>query len=103
MTAVADHERSAPATDSCAHCGMPLGDDQEWCLESGASRTLIHRPPDCRIPLAIIAVVVVLVIGAFVLVIERLSSNDSPATRAQSQTQTRSQIGQQPAAPAAAG
>ena len=56
--------RRVSASDDCAHCGSPLRDDQEWCLECGAARTLIHRPPDWRIAAAVIAVVVALALAA---------------------------------------
>jgi predicted nucleic acid-binding Zn ribbon protein len=53
--------------ESCVNCGNPMAADQEWCLECGAARTMIRRPPDARIALAIVAaafaaVAVVLVI-----------------------------------------
>ena len=53
--------------EPCVACGSPLADDQEWCLECGAARTMIRRPPDPRIALVIIAAVIVVV--AIVLVI----------------------------------
>ncbi len=68
------HE-SLSASDDCAHCGSPLRADQEWCLECGAARTLIHRPPDWRIAAAVIAVVVALALAAFAIALVNLSSN----------------------------
>lgn len=65
---------------TCANCGLPLAEDQEWCLECGVARTLIHRPPDWRIPVAIVGLVTVLVIGGFVLILNRLSNNSSSPT-----------------------
>jgi hypothetical protein len=60
----------------CAQCGAELADDQEWCLECGGARTLIHRGPDWRLPLAVIAAVIVLAIGGFVVAVISIS-NDS--------------------------
>lgn len=68
----------------CAQCGAELAEDQEWCLECGGARTLIHRGPDWRVALAVIAAVIVLAIGGFVVVVISLSnsSNGSAAARA---------------------
>ena len=41
----------------------PSRDDQEWCFQCGAARTVIHRPPDWRIPAAVVATVVLLVLA----------------------------------------
>jgi hypothetical protein len=58
----------APAEpERCLACGAPLAEDQEWCLECGAARTLIHRPPDWRIGLAIMLGVVVAVLIVVVI------------------------------------
>ena len=53
--------------ERCAACGSPVEGDQEWCLECGAARTLIHRAPDWRIPVAIVLAVAVLVIVALAI------------------------------------
>jgi hypothetical protein len=60
---------SAPvaAEETCRNCGVRLAEDQEWCLECGAARTLLRRPPDWRIPVAITVVVVGLVVLALLL------------------------------------
>jgi len=59
---------SQPASASpgrrCAACGAPLEPDQEWCVECGAAGTVLHRPPDWRAPVAIVAVVVGIVVIA---------------------------------------
>jgi hypothetical protein len=60
-------------TGACVHCGAPLEPDQEWCLECGAARTVVHRPPDWRIPLAIVATVVLLVLIGFLIALVNLS------------------------------
>jgi hypothetical protein len=66
-------EREAPPApapsdvERCAACGAPLEADQEWCLECGAARTLLERPPDWRIPAAVVALLVaVIVIGLLI-------------------------------------
>ena len=63
-------ERPAATGTRCAVCGKPLEPDQEWCLECGTARTVLHRPPDWRAPLALVAVVVgVVVIGALIALV----------------------------------
>ncbi len=64
----------------CAHCGTELDDDQEWCLECGAARTLIHRPPDWRIPVAIAATILLLVLAGFAIALTNLSKRTNAAT-----------------------
>jgi hypothetical protein len=46
----------APAV-RCAGCGGALERDQEWCLECGTARTVLHRPPDWRVVVVVVAVV----------------------------------------------
>jgi hypothetical protein len=64
---------SAPIDDRCDVCGTPLVEGQEWCLECGASRTLIHPPPDWRTGLLIVVVVVALALAGFGYALNRLS------------------------------
>lgn len=49
------------ASERCNSCGAWLAEDQEWCLECGAARTMIRRPPDWRIGIAIVAGVLAVV------------------------------------------
>jgi hypothetical protein len=72
-----------PSGEVCAHCGSPLREDQEWCLECGAARTLIHRPPDWRIAALVIGSVVVLALIAFAIALVNLSSNADRVAGAQ--------------------
>ncbi len=64
-----------PDPDACVHCGTPMLEDQEWCLECGAARTLIHRPPDWRVPVAVIGTVVIVAAVALAVVLINLSSS----------------------------
>jgi uncharacterized OB-fold protein len=57
----------------CERCGARLADDQEWCFRCGAARTLIHPPPDWRVPVAVIAAVVVLVLVAVAIALIELA------------------------------
>ena len=59
----------------CTQCGTPLRDDQEWCLECGAARTLIHRPPDWRIPAVTVGAIVLLVLTGLAIVLIGLSDS----------------------------
>jgi hypothetical protein len=54
-------------------CGTELAEDQEWCLECGAARTLVRRPPDWRVPAAVIALVVGAVLLATLIALAALS------------------------------
>jgi hypothetical protein len=54
--------------------------DQEWCLECGAARTVIARPPDWRVPILVIGIVVLLVAGGFAYAISRLGGNAGKVT-----------------------
>ena len=54
---------------SCKRCGASLAPDQEWCLECGATSTVIRSPPDWRIPVAVVSlVIVVAVIGLLIAI-----------------------------------
>jgi hypothetical protein len=57
----------------CERCGAALVDDQEWCFQCGAARTVIHRPPDWRVPVAVLATVVLLVLAAFAIALIELA------------------------------
>jgi hypothetical protein len=57
----------------CDRCDGPMADDQEWCFRCGGARTVIHRPPDWRIPVAVIAAVVLLVLAAFAIALINLA------------------------------
>ncbi len=57
------------AEQRCRHCGAPLAEAQEWCLECGAARTLLRPPPDWRIPVAVLVGLLMLVaVGVAVVV-----------------------------------
>jgi hypothetical protein len=72
--------RSTPRASSCEQCGAQLAEDQEWCLECGVARTLIHRAPDWRIPVAIIGTVVAVVLVAFAIALINLSGDANRST-----------------------
>lgn len=48
-------------SERCRSCGAWLAEDQEWCVECGAARTLIKQPPDWRIGVAIVIGVLALI------------------------------------------
>ena len=64
---------SASASERCRACGGALAEDQEWCLECGAARTMLRRPPDWRIPVAVILVVIALVVIGLLIALAGLS------------------------------
>ena len=57
----------------CGACGANLEPDQEWCVECGTARTVLHRPPDWRAPVAVIAVVVGVVVIACLIALVSLT------------------------------
>lgn len=67
------HARGETAATPCERCGASLAADQEWCLECGAARTLIHRPADWRIAAAIVGTVLLLVLAGFAIALINLS------------------------------
>jgi len=87
------------ATAPCEHCGAPMHLDQEWCLECGAARTLVHRPPDWRIAAAIVAGVVLLALIGFGIALINLS-NASNHNLATTSTVTTSAAASTPTRPA---
>jgi hypothetical protein len=80
----------------CQHCSAGLAADQEWCLECGVPRTVIHRAPGWLIPLAIMATVVLLILAAFAIALIGLSNDANRSAAQLTQTVTVSA----PAAPA---
>lgn len=70
----------APAPTRCAQCGAPMSDDQEWCLECGTARTLIHRAPDWRIATAFSVVAIAIVVAGIVVAAIGLSSSPDRVT-----------------------
>ncbi len=70
MTATKPAERT-----TCEECRSSMLSDQQWCLECGAARAVIHRPPDWRIGVVIVGVVVLLVGAAFAVALINLSSS----------------------------
>jgi septal ring-binding cell division protein DamX len=68
-------EAGEQADGTCTQCGAPLSDGQEWCLECGGAHTPIHRPPDWRIPIAVIGLVVAVALTAFIVALIDISSD----------------------------
>jgi hypothetical protein len=65
---------------ACTLCGRPMADDQEWCLECGAARTVLARPPDWRVPVLVIGLIVLLVVGGLVFALTQLGDNAGKVT-----------------------
>ena len=64
----------APA-DACANCGAPLKDDQEWCLECGTARTVVHGARGWGIPIAMLAGVIAVALVGFAIALIGLSGS----------------------------
>jgi hypothetical protein len=61
----ADAPAPAPVGEPCPVCGAPLHPEQSWCLRCGsAARTRLAPSPNWKPPLAALAVVVALALGA---------------------------------------
>jgi septal ring-binding cell division protein DamX len=91
-----------PAEGLCSHCGAELAEDQEWCLECGGARTLIHSPPDWRIPVAVIAGVVLIALVVLAIVLVNLSTDaNRAAARGTTTATTPTTAATRPTAPAA--
>jgi hypothetical protein len=74
----------SPPRNRCAYCGAYMAVDQEWCVECGSARTLIHHSPNWRIPIAIVGGVVLLVLAAFAIALVDLSAQTSRTAQTQS-------------------
>ena len=68
----ADGPPAAAQGARCAGCGAGLAAGQEWCVECGAARTVLHPAPDWRVPVVVIGVVVVAVLIAAVIALVSL-------------------------------
>lgn len=64
----------------CRQCGAAMAEDQEWCLDCGAARTLLRSPPDWRIPVAIVLAVVLLVVIGVLIALVALSIQSNALT-----------------------
>jgi hypothetical protein len=86
-TASPPHDAHAPvptpAGEPCPVCGAPLHPEQSWCLRCGsAARTRLAPSPNWKPPLAALAVVVALALGALAAALVDLAggSGTVPAT-----------------------
>ena len=81
--------RDAPTPIVCPRCGGTVGADQAWCLTCGApARTRMRPTPNWRIPIAVIAAIVLAVAGGTVGAFVALTTDDEAAPTA---TQTAGQ------------
>jgi hypothetical protein len=64
-------------TIRCPRCNAPVGPDQDWCLECGAAaRTRLAATPNWRVPIIVLALVILLA-GAGLAVAFVALTNDS--------------------------
>jgi hypothetical protein len=88
-TTAAGRPRQQAAQDApapCAFCAAPLEPDQEWCLECGVARTVVHGPPDWRIPALLVGGMVVAAVVAFIVAIANLGDAGGASSRTSSRT-----------------
>lgn len=74
-----DRRKPGRDPDRCDQCQQQLLEDQEWCLSCGGSRTLIHRPPDWRVPVAVVTLVLAVALGALAFGVSHLTSGANQA------------------------
>ncbi len=75
MSATAERsteDRSHKVERTCPSCGLPLAEDQEWCLECGAATTIIHSSPDWWVPVVVVVVVVAAALAGFIYALSRV-------------------------------
>jgi hypothetical protein len=69
--------QESSGTIRCPRCNAPVGPDQDWCLECGAAaRTRLAATPNWRVPIVVLAIVIVLA-GAGLAVAFVALTNDS--------------------------
>ena len=95
-------DQAPPAPPArCPQCGTELEPGQEWCLSCGtAARTVIAPTPNWRLPIAAVAVVLLLCGGALAWAFVALTDNDD-AVRAATQTAPATTTGATPTIPGA--
>jgi hypothetical protein len=85
---VSAHEPSrlpgpAPAPLRCPRCGANVAPEQDWCLECGApARTRLAPTPNWKLPIALVAVVVLLAGLALAFAFTSLTSDDGNVSAA---------------------
>lgn len=81
--AVAADRRSGadgPADDACPRCGAGLARTQSWCLRCGAAaRTRLVPTPGWKVPVALVAAVVVVCLAALIWAFVALTSDQGPS------------------------
>jgi hypothetical protein len=68
----------ATETEACALCGAPMQRDQEWCLECGAGRTILHGARRWALPIAAAGTVILAATAAFVIAVAHLGQVPAP-------------------------
>jgi hypothetical protein len=87
------------AGEVCPLCGAELAPTQEWCLNCGAAaRTRLAAAPNWKAPIALVAAVAVLALGAIAAALVKLAGDSGPAPPPLTRTVT----GPAAAAPSAA-
>ena len=93
-----------PLGRTCANCGEPLADGQDWCLQcgTGAPDSLVSRAPTWRSAAVVLSALAVLVAGAAGAAYAALSKSDhKPSPAATTVAQAVAPTAPAPATPAA--
>jgi hypothetical protein len=72
-------------TIRCPRCNAPVGPDQDWCLECGAAaRTRLAATPNWRVPIVVLAVVILLAGAGLAIAFVALTNDSTKAPAATS-------------------
>jgi hypothetical protein len=86
-TQPAPADPSVAPDDACPLCGAPLAPTQEWCMRCGAAaRTRLAAAPNWKAPVAVLATVALLSLGAIAAALVKLAGDTGPAPPAVTRT-----------------
>jgi len=94
--------RGRDSPHGCAFCRASLEPDQEWCLECGAGRTIVHRAPDWRVPIALLSAIVLAGLIAFAIALINMAGTGTGISTASAPDPAPAGAAAHPAAPAIA-
>lgn len=87
MNAPGTPQGRAPVPLRCPRCGANVAPEQDWCLECGApARTRLAPTPNWRLPVAALALIVVLAGLALAVAFTQLTADDGTVTAAPATT-----------------
>jgi hypothetical protein len=86
-----------PRALRCPRCGAEVGPEQDWCLECGApARTRLAPTPNWKLPVAAVAVVVVLAGIALAIAFNALTNDNGVVATSRATTAAPAQPSETP-------